>query len=216
MNIELRPERIDDRRETEAVIREAFWNHYAPACTEHYLMHIMRACPAFVPALDLVATDGEKLVGGIAYVRSTIVGDDGRDHEVLCLGPLSVLPDYQGRGIAGNLIERTAELARALGFCAILLYGDPDCYTHCGFSPAEVYGLRTDDNRYAAALLARALYPNALSGKSGRFVPDSIYEVDEAEAARYDEQFPPKERVRGTPSQKRFETLLTMSRPADR
>ena len=216
MKIELRPEGMEDHRETETVIREAFWNRYVPGCSEHYLMNVMRACPAFLPELDYVAADGEKIVGGIAYVKSTIIGDDGRRHEVLCLGPISVLPEYQGRGIAGKMIERTAAIARELGFCAIVLCGDPDCYSHCGFSPAENYAVRTADDLYAAALQARELYPHALSGKSGRFVADQIYEVDEAAAAIYDQQFPRREKVRGTPSQKRFEALLTMCRPADR
>ena len=46
VEIELRRERPEDYRETEEVVREAFWNHFAPGCDEHYLLHVMRGCPA--------------------------------------------------------------------------------------------------------------------------------------------------------------------------
>ena len=73
--IELRQERTSDYRSSENVIREAFWNHYTPACDDHYLIHIMRDCPAFVPELDLVAVDGDKIVGNSMCLKSYIEGD---------------------------------------------------------------------------------------------------------------------------------------------
>ena len=48
MNIELRLETPADYAETEKVVREAFWNVYAPGCTEHYLVHVMRSSENFV------------------------------------------------------------------------------------------------------------------------------------------------------------------------
>ena len=52
MNIELRLEQPEDYRKTEEIMREAFWNYYAPGCYEHYLLHIMRNSPSFVKELD--------------------------------------------------------------------------------------------------------------------------------------------------------------------
>ena len=49
MKIELRPERPADYRQTENVTREAFWNHFVPGCSEHYLLHVLRGTSAFVP-----------------------------------------------------------------------------------------------------------------------------------------------------------------------
>ena len=144
-----------------------------------------------------------------------IAGDDGINHEVLCMGPIAVLPEYQRRGIAGEMIGHTAKLAHGMGFRAIVLCGDPDCYSHCGFSPAEGYKVRTSDDCYADALQVRELYPNALFGISGRFVEDKIYEADEAAAAIYDQRFAPKEKICGTDSQKRFERLVSMRREAE-
>ncbi len=196
MNVVLRLEEPLDYRETENVTREAFWNHYAPGCDAHYLLHIMRDCPAFLPGLDVVAVSDGNIVGNVVYMKSTIAADDGNEYEVLNMGPISVLPAYQRKGIGGRMIEHTRTLAREMGFRAILLRGDPAYYSRQGFMPAERFGIRTADDMYFVALQACELYENALSGLRGRHFEDAIYEVDEAAAAAFDKGFPPKERRR--------------------
>lgn len=215
MEITLRTELPADYRETENVTREAFWNRYAPGCAEHYLLHVMRGSRAFVPELDLVAECGGRIVGNVVCVKAVIEGDDGRRCEVLTLGPISVLPEFQRRGIGGRLIARVRELAREMGFCAVLLCGDPDYYLYQGFVPAELLGIRTADNMYAMALHVCELYDGALSGVRGRYVEDGIYEVDEAAAEAFDREFPAKEKVAGTLSQQRFDEVVVARRPAD-
>ncbi len=215
MNIQLRPELPADYFETENATREAFWNHYSPGCCEHYLLHIMRGCAAFVPELDLVATDGGKIVGNVVCMKAVIKTDDGREIEVLSLGPISVLPEYQGRGIGSRLIDDTRRRAREMGFRAILLCGDPDYYSRRWFVPAETLRIRTSDNMYAAALQVCELYENALSSATGRYFEDEIYNVDAQAVAEYDKNFPAKEAVTGTSSQKRFDEIVVLRRPAD-
>lgn len=214
INAEIRPERPADYRETENITREAFWNHYTPGCNEHYMIHIMRSCPAFVPELDLVATDGDRIVGNVVCLETIIQGDDGNDAAVLGLGPISVLPAYQRKGIGGKLIAHTRRLAREMGFRAILLYGDPDYYARHGFIAAEILGIRTADNMYAAAHQVCELYENALAGVSGRYIEDEIYNIDAAAAAEFDKSFSEKEKVTGTPSQQRFQKMVAMRKSA--
>ena len=50
----IRLEKKEDYRATENLIREAFWNVYRPGCSEHYVMHVLRDDPAFIPELDFV------------------------------------------------------------------------------------------------------------------------------------------------------------------
>lgn len=125
MEIELRNERFSDYPETENVVREAFWNRYSPGCYEHYLIHIMRYSRAFVPQLDFVAVFDDKIVGNIVFLKSVIQADTGKEYEVLSLGPISVLPEYQNMGIGKRLIDHTRNLAKCMGFRAILLCGIP-------------------------------------------------------------------------------------------
>ncbi len=50
----IRPERADDFRAVEHLVRESFWNVYRPGCSEHYVIHVLRDYPAFVKELDFV------------------------------------------------------------------------------------------------------------------------------------------------------------------
>ena len=86
---------------------------------EHYLLHVMRDSPAFVPELDLVAERDGRIVGNVVSLRAVLHGDDGTVCEVLSLGPISVLPECQRQGIGGRLISRTRELARELGISGL-------------------------------------------------------------------------------------------------
>ena len=209
----LRPEEPQDYRAVEELTREAFWNRYAPGCTEHYLAHVLRDSEAFVKELDTVALVGDRLVGNIMYTRGRLLGDDGSELSVLCFGPLSVLPAFQGRGVGGTLIERTKEQAAALGHDAILIYGDPAYYERFGFVPAEAFGIGTEDDCYADTLQALELRAGILSRHPGRFVEAPVFHVTREAATAFDASFPPKRSQEGLPSQERFQALLQMRRP---
>ena len=133
MEIIIRHEQEVDYRNVEELTREAFWNRYVPGCDEHYLVHSMRSMPAFLPDLDFVAEYHGNVIGNIMYTKATIFGDDGRQYPVLTFGPISVLPEYQGRGIGSKLIQHTKAIAKSLGYQAILIYGDPEFYKRVGF-----------------------------------------------------------------------------------
>ena len=215
MIIALRTAQPADYAGTEHVTREAFWNYYVPGCNEHYLLHIMRGSPSFIPELDVVAVHGGRIVGNIVYAASVIRTDDGKEYEVLGMGPIAVLPEYQRRGIGRRMISYTKDRAREMGFRAIFLYGDPDYYSRCGFVPAETLGIRTADNMCAAALQACELQRDSLSGLKGRYVEAAVYHMDEKRAAEFDRHFPAKKKLSGTPSQKRFQQIAAMRKKPD-
>ena len=50
----IRNETPADYAAVESMTRKSFWNLYVPGCSEHYLVHVMRNHPDFLPALDLV------------------------------------------------------------------------------------------------------------------------------------------------------------------
>ena len=56
-------ERPEDYREVETLIRESFWNVYRPGCLEHYVIHVLRDDPAFVPELDFVMEKDGAIIG---------------------------------------------------------------------------------------------------------------------------------------------------------
>lgn len=73
MDIQIRLEQPSDYHEAEQVTREAFWNRYSPGCTEHYLLHIMRNSPNFIPKLDFVAVADGRIIGSVVFMKSHIL-----------------------------------------------------------------------------------------------------------------------------------------------
>lgn len=205
-DVTLRNETIDDYQIVEELTREAFWNKYTPGCDEHYLAHIMRNSELFINELDFVAEMNGKIVGNILYMRTSITDGDQKHYPVITFGPVSVLPAYQNQGIGTRLIEHTLDLAREMGYGAVVIYGDPEYYKRFGFVPAEQYSIRNSEGYFAAALLALELRGGALSDKKGNFIEGDIFDIDEKKAEEFDKQFPPKEKGH-TPSQDRFEEL---------
>ena len=212
-DIELRLETPDDCREVENLTREAFWNRHVPGCDEHYLAHMLRSSPDFLPELDFVGLHDGKIVANIMYTKAVVQGDDGAAHPALSFGPVSVLPLLQGQGIGTQIIEHTLNAARELGHGAVLIYGDPGYYERFGFVPAEKFRIGTSDDFYADALQALELVPGALSGYAGTFAESAAYHIDEAATLEFDKSFLPKALRDDLPSQRRFRELVQMRRP---
>lgn len=213
MKIELRKENTSDYRIVEEVTREAFWNHYIPGCSEHYIAHILREADGFIENLSLVAEADNQIVGSIMYSKAKILCDNEKMVPVVTFGPLSVLPDYQGNGVGGQLVSQTLKMAKDMGFNAVLITGDPEYYSKFGFVGAERYGIAMPDDEYYDALLAYELETGALSDCDGMFFVDSAFEVSEETAEEFDQGFAPKEKIEGTPSQQKFLAMLECHRP---
>ena len=215
VELKLRTEQPADYRETENVTREAFWNLYSPGCCEHYLLHVMRDSPAFVPELDLVAERDGRIVGNVVSLRAVLHGDDGTDCEVLSLGPISVLPECQCQGHRRPADLPDPRTGPGTGISGLAALRRPGLLLYQGFVPAEMLGIRTADNMYAMALHVCELYDGALSGIRGRYVEDSIYDIDPSAAEAFDREFPAKGKVVGTESQRRFDEIVVVRRPAE-
>jgi predicted N-acetyltransferase YhbS len=213
----VRQEVEGDFRRVEELTRDAFWNLYVPGGDEHFLVHILRDSPDFIPELSLVAETDGAVVGMAMFTRGTVVTDDGGVAPVLVLGPIAVDGEHRRRGIARALIDHGAEIGASLGFVAIALYGFPEIYHRLGFEPGEKYGIRTPDDQYNDALQVRALLPGALDRLRGRHFHSPTFEqleglADDFEA--FDATFPPKERLSGLPEHARYAAMGKRIRPA--
>ena len=211
--LKIRLEQPEDFRKVEELTREAFWNVYRPGCDEHYLVHSMRECEAFIPQLDFVMEYDDKIIGNIMYTKAVIQKDDGTQCNVITFGPVSVLPEYQNKGIGKRLIEHSIKVAEENGYGAILIYGDPEYYKKFGFVKSEKFGIATTENMYADPLQAREIIEGFLEHAQGRFLEDEIYAVDESMAEKFDQNFEPKEFLENTKSQLRFQELISLHRP---
>ncbi len=194
-NITLRRERPEDYSAVEELTREAFWKNSRHICDEHLLVNKLRKVSAFVPELDYVAEVDGRLAGHIIYSKSRIEEVSGKTYEVLTFGPLSVLPEYQNKGVGKALMLHTFEKARRLGYRAVLIFGHPDYYPRVGFRRASEFGITTADGKNFDPFMALPLYEGALDGIHGRFFYDPVYEdLNEKDVLEFEKGFPPKDR----------------------
>lgn len=195
MNISIRLEEEKDYRRVEYVTREAFWDLYQPGCDEHLIVHNLRKTPAFIKELSFVACDNDKIVGSIIYSKAKIRKDENKEFEVLCLGPVAVLPSYQNQGIGSLLINHSIEKAKELGYKAVIIYGDPKYYHRFGFKDAKGYNIQTSTGDNFEEFMALELCYNGLKDISGRFYIDKAFEVKKEELEIFEKEFPYKEKL---------------------
>lgn len=195
MDISIRQETKDDYRIVENLIREAFWNVYKPGCDEHLIVHKIRKTNAFIKELDYVACDGYKIVGNIVYSKAKIIDENNKIFEILCMGPLGVLPSYQRKGIGTLLMKHSIESARALGFNGIVIFGNPKFYNRFGFENAKKYNIKTSWGANFDAFMALELYPKSLSDMSGNFFEDPAFETNKEELEIFEGEFPHKKNM---------------------
>ena len=81
--LNIRNETPADYQTVEDLTRRAFYNLYVPGCHEHYLVHVMRDHPDFVPELDFVLERDGEIIGSILYTRSTLTSEAGERREAL-------------------------------------------------------------------------------------------------------------------------------------
>ena len=204
---------ITIRNETEAdygvvedVTRRAFYNVYVPGCVEHYLVRAMRGHGDFIPELDFVIELDGRVIGNIMYTRARLAGDDGTEKEILTFGPLSIAPGHQRRGYGKMLMAHSFARARALGYDAVVIFGNPSNYVSSGFVSCKKHNICLDGGRFPAAMLALELIPGALDGRRWVYRESPAVAVDEREARRYDDALEALERER-RPSQEAFYIL---------
>ena len=194
MEIVLRNEEEKDYRIVEELTREAFWNLYSPGCNEHYLVHKMRNHPDFIKELDFVAEAEGKIVGNIVYIKAFLINEKGDELDIISFGPVSVLPEYQRKGIGSALIKHTRDLARKRGVNAIVILGDPHNYCKHGFKSSKDLNISDERGNYPFGMLALELKEGILAGHKWKYKYSDLYNINESDAAEFDRNFDEKKK----------------------
>ncbi|SEG38896.1 Predicted N-acetyltransferase YhbS [Eubacterium ruminantium] len=195
----IRPERKEEYREVENLVRESFWNVYRPGCSEHYVIHVLRDDPAFVKELDFVMEKDGKLIGQNIFMKTTIEADDGKTIDVLTMGPIGIAPELKRKGYGKAILDYSLEKAAEMGFGAVLFEGNIGFYGNSGFDYASKFGIRYHDlpeDADSSFFLCKELIPGYLDGITGVYQTPKGYYVEDADVEKFDKNFPPKEKLK--------------------
>jgi putative acetyltransferase len=139
------------RKETDAdfeaiteITKAAFKTLAISNHTEQFIIKALRDANALT--ISLVAATDKKVLGHVAFSPVTISGGITGWYG---LGPVSVLPELQKRGVGKSLIDEGLTLLRASGAKGCVLVGDPGCYKRFGFRnlPGLIRGGRDHRHR---------------------------------------------------------------------
>jgi len=194
MEVFIRQTTETEFHQTEHITREAFWNLYKPGCDEHLVLHNLRKSESYIPKLDILAEYQDEIIGHCISTLAHVIDDKNDTYEVLCVGPISVLPPSQKHGIGSQLMRHTIAVAKNLEYAGMILFGDPAYYHRFGFRNAAEFGIQTKDGKNFEAFMGLELQENGFANIQGKFHEDKAFEVDEKELAEFEKRFPRREK----------------------
>jgi len=137
--VDVRKDTPDDYPAIREVHRRAFGG-----LAEATLVDMLRGAKKVV--VSLVAVHQERVVGHILFSPVT-VADAPEGLRAVGLAPMSVLPEFQNRGIGSQLVHEGLETCRRQGEAVVVVLGHAAYYPRFGFVKATECGL---DNEYRA------------------------------------------------------------------
>ncbi|MGW9025669.1 GNAT family N-acetyltransferase [Streptomyces sp. NPDC055722] len=158
----IRRETPGDVPAVSTVTTAAFAKPETPVPVEVTLLDELRTCNGWLPELSFVAlSDKDEVVGHVVCTRGRV-----GTASVLGLGPLSVHPDHQHRGVGLALVHTVLGAADALGEPLIALLGSPAYYGRYGFRTSTDYSITAPDPSWGEYFQVRTLtaYDPALRG----------------------------------------------------
>ena len=161
--VELRSERPEDRDEVLRLTARAFDGGDGREPVEVRLLSDLFRCDEYLPDLSIVAVTGRPGGGSVVAGHSITTRGWIDGQPALGLGPISVLPGFQGQGIGAALLEETRIRAEARGDCVIVLLGHTGYYPRFGYRPAAELGIQAPDPQWGEHFMALRL--------AGRDVP---------------------------------------------
>ncbi|MFN8474637.1 MAG: N-acetyltransferase [Anaerolineae bacterium] len=166
----IRPETAEDASAVRVVNEQAFARP-----NEADLVDALRANAA--PIISLVAEWNGRVVGHIFFSPVTVETRHGASQSggvspdeafsAMGLGPLAVLPAYQGQGIGAALVRTGLAACRDAGHDFVVVLGHRHFYPRFGFVPARSRGLYSEYDVPDEVFMVVELRDGALAGRGG-------------------------------------------------
>ena len=128
MHMTISKEQPQDIEAISRLTEAAFRNEEYSSHTEHFIVNALRRTGQL--SISLVAAEHDEILGHVAIspvsISSGVTGWYG-------LGPISVRPDRQGKGIGSALMRAALQQLRQQGAAGCVVLGDPAYYGRFGF-----------------------------------------------------------------------------------
>jgi putative acetyltransferase len=122
------------------------------------------------PLYSLLAYEDDRAVGHILFTSAIIEGAE-EDVTISLLAPLAVIPEFQKKGVGGELIRHGLVYLAAAGVDLVFVLGHPGYYPRYGFKPAGVQGFEAPypiPEEHAGAWMVQELRPGVIGSVSGK------------------------------------------------
>jgi len=131
------------------------------------LVEALRASPAWIPDLSLVAIENEHIVGHVVCTRAHV-----DEVPALGLGPIGIRVVRQNHGVGTTLMRAVISAADRRGEPLIGLLGSTTYYSRFGFVPSSQMGISSPDPSWGdhfqtLRLVVYRLVPNRRSKLPG-------------------------------------------------
>ncbi len=197
-NVTIRLVNENEYTDIEKVVRQSFWGLYRPGCVEHFIVHQAREKNWLIKALDYCITVDNNIVGHVMYTHANIRLNNGLDKDVLVLGPICILPQYQRKGLGKQLLDFTLNLATKYGYGAVVVIGNPKFFGKVNFVPAKNYNIyysKLPKDKPAPFFMIRELQAGYLDDTNATFEPNEAYSVTMDEVDQFDKIFDAKDKT---------------------
>ena len=143
-----------------------------------HLVEEIRSKKYYIPELELImVNENDEVIGYVMFSRFHI---EGRyEKELLLLTPVAVKTELQRQHISKELIEYGFDVAKKLGFKAVLVEGNPQNYKNRGFQSSYQFGIEAGPSvglPHPDCMMVKELEDGALEHMSG-LVDYSFYEA---------------------------------------
>ena len=165
----IKQEKETDYRIIEDIIKKAFKDVEYSDHKEHILVARLRESDIFIPELSLVSEVDGNIVGHIMFTKLIIENEDFK-HNSLALAPISILPEYQNKGIGSELIREGLRIAKEMGFKSVIVLGHDKYYPRFGFKTASNWGIKAPFKVPDESFMALELEVGGLANTKGTVV----------------------------------------------
>jgi putative acetyltransferase len=162
----IRQETKEDFKEIYKLVKSAFETARVSNGKEQDYVNELRASSKYIPELALVVEEQKRLIGHIMLTKFSIKNSN-KNLKPLLLGPICVMLGYRNEKIGENLINKSLEIAKKIGYNCVFLVGDPNYYYRMGFRQAIEYGIKCEDKIESKYVLATELIPETLKDIKG-------------------------------------------------